>query len=108
MHRERDVDIADIRARRVRWAERGYKGDVASEPSDVLLTVCPDGPFLLRGPAEIIGEDGRVIERTRGTVALCRCGLTGRPPWCDGSHKVVSRSRRRRSAASTAGLAVED
>ncbi|GIG28734.1 CDGSH iron-sulfur domain-containing protein [Cellulomonas marina] len=53
------------------------------------VVACPDGPLLVRGDFEVVDADGRPVERTRRTVALCRCGSTGIPPWCDGSHKVV-------------------
>ena len=73
-----------------------------SQPSDVRVSVCQDGPLLVRGPAVIIGEDGAEIARTRATVALCRCGLTGRPPWCDGNHKVAAGPRRRATTVDAA------
>jgi hypothetical protein len=56
---------------------------------DVVVTVCPGGPLLVRGPATVVGPDGAPVARTRRTVALCRCGLSGIKPWCDGSHKLA-------------------
>lgn len=56
---------------------------------EVTVTVCPDGPLLVRGPVEVRGPDGVPVERRRRTVALCRCGLSGIKPWCDGSHKLA-------------------
>jgi CDGSH-type Zn-finger protein len=61
----------------------------------VTVTVYPGGPALIRGPVEIVGEDGEVLPRRRSTVALCRCGLSGRPPWCDSSHKLGRRAPER-------------
>jgi len=61
----------------------------AGRPGDeVTVTACPDGPLLVRGPATILGPDGEPAPRRRATVALCRCGGTAIPPWCDGTHKV--------------------
>ncbi|NLT56782.1 MAG: CDGSH iron-sulfur domain-containing protein [Actinomycetales bacterium] len=57
----------------------------------VTVTVCPDGPLLVRGDVEIRTADGDVVPRGRSTVALCRCGRTGRAPWCDGTHKLGRR-----------------
>ncbi|MDI9913725.1 CDGSH iron-sulfur domain-containing protein [Rhodococcus sp. IEGM 1379] len=57
------------------------------EDRDVTITVCPDGPLLVRGPATLIDADGNPISRERATVALCRCGGTSIPPFCDGTHK---------------------
>ncbi|WP_265521719.1 CDGSH iron-sulfur domain-containing protein [Oerskovia flava] len=58
-----------------------------AEP-DVVITACPDGPLLVRGDVEIRDAEGVPVPRRRATVALCRCGGTAIPPWCDGTHKV--------------------
>lgn len=55
---------------------------------DVTITLCPDGPLLLRGPATLLGADGREVPRGRNVVALCRCGGSAIKPLCDGTHKV--------------------
>ena len=49
----------------------------------------PDGPFLVRGPIRLGGEDGQEIEIRRSVVALCRCGRSRLQPLCDGTHAVV-------------------
>ncbi|MEU1753941.1 CDGSH iron-sulfur domain-containing protein [Micromonospora matsumotoense] len=53
------------------------------------ITPYPDGPLLVRGDFALVTPDGVAIETRRGTVALCRCGRSGRPPFCDGTHKTV-------------------
>ena len=55
-------------------------------------TVTPyeNGPLIVRGPVELLTQDGRRIEPGRKTIALCRCGRSGTKPFCDGSHKAVS------------------
>ncbi|NNH22396.1 CDGSH iron-sulfur domain-containing protein [Pseudokineococcus marinus] len=58
------------------------------------MTVCPDGPLLVRGDVDIVGTDGEPVERRRSTVALCRCGRSSIAPYCDGSHKVRKGPRR--------------
>ena len=63
---------------------------VATMPAkgpEVTITVCPDGPLLVRGPAELLDGDGVVLPRHRTTVALCRCGRSSIAPYCDGTHK---------------------
>lgn len=55
---------------------------------DVLITVCPDGPLLVRGPAGLVDGDGADLRGERGaTIALCRCGRSSIAPFCDGTHK---------------------
>lgn len=53
------------------------------------VTVCPNGPFLIRGAEQVIDVEGVAHRTTRPVVAVCRCGKTGRPPWCDGTHKLL-------------------
>jgi CDGSH-type Zn-finger protein len=53
------------------------------------ITAYRDGPFLVRGPVELVDQDGNVIEVDRETVALCRCGKSRLRPFCDGTHKLV-------------------
>ncbi|MFI7741929.1 CDGSH iron-sulfur domain-containing protein [Kocuria rhizosphaericola] len=57
----------------------------STEP--VTITVCPDGPLLVRGGYELLDGDDRPIDPGRATVALCRCGASSIKPFCDGSHK---------------------
>ena len=62
--------------------------DSSSDP--VTITPCPDGPLLVRGDFTVLTAPGREETATeRRVVALCRCGKTGIPPLCDGSHRAV-------------------
>jgi len=63
--------------------------DRASE--GVTISLCLDGPMLVRGDLTLLDPDGREIPRNRSTIALCRCGRTAAAPFCDGSHKLVRR-----------------
>jgi CDGSH-type Zn-finger protein len=62
--------------------------DVFSD-APVTVTICADGPLLVRGAFALNTQDGRRIDAGRKTVALCRCGRSGTKPFCDGSHKAV-------------------
>ncbi|MGF7120160.1 CDGSH iron-sulfur domain-containing protein [Rhodococcus sp. BE178] len=55
--------------------------------AEVVVTVCTDGPLLIRGPVSLVDGAGVPIVNERATIALCRCGRTGRSPFCDSSHK---------------------
>ena len=54
------------------------------------VTVTTDGPVVIEGPVEVELPDGSVVSSDRPVVALCTCGRTGRPPWCDTSHRTTS------------------
>lgn len=61
--------------------------------SPTVITVCPDGPLLVRGDFTLTAPDGTPVPANRRTVALCRCGKSTIAPWCDGSHRLLHRSR---------------
>lgn len=52
-----------------------------------------DGPLLIEGPVEVVGEDGEVTVSDRFTVAVCTCRRSREFPWCDTSHRC-RRSRK--------------
>jgi uncharacterized Fe-S cluster protein YjdI len=61
-----------------------------SEAADSSATVrmARNGPLYIRGDVHVEREDGTVIaEGIR--MALCRCGSTANPPFCDGSHRAA-------------------
>lgn len=62
--------------------------------SDVTITICPDGPMLVRGATAVVDHDGTRHPIHRSVVAVCRCDKSGRFPWCDGTHKRLSAQRR--------------
>lgn len=53
------------------------------------ITVCHRGPLLIRGDFDLLDHEGNPIDAGRTTIALCRCGHSGRKPFCDGSHKKI-------------------
>lgn len=56
------------------------------------VEICPDGPALVRGADEVVDAAGRAHPTGRPVVAVCLCGRSQRAPWCDGTHKVVTRA----------------
>jgi CDGSH-type Zn-finger protein/uncharacterized Fe-S cluster protein YjdI len=63
----------------------GGPAEVADAVNGVRVT--RNGPLHLRGTIEVL-EDGAVIARDV-RVALCRCGATRNPPFCDNSHRAI-------------------
>src|SRR5262245_5147407 len=50
-----------------------------------------NGPYLIEGPVTIFDHQGRafVLPADKPKIALCRCGQSGKRPFCDGTHKTV-------------------
>jgi CDGSH-type Zn-finger protein/uncharacterized Fe-S cluster protein YjdI len=71
-------------------------GEPATIESDLLeardgpLRVTPlkDGPLQVTGNLEICSGTGRTVARTEN-VRLCRCGGSGKKPFCDGTHARI-------------------
>jgi len=46
-----------------------------------------NGPYLIKGPLEIVDPTGQVVTIGDGkTAALCRCGGSTNKPYCEGTH----------------------
>lgn len=67
--------------------------DEPAEPTaDGILEVQPmrDGPLIVHGSVGVWDSAGRrVVQGERQKLWLCRCGHSGRKPFCDGSHGTV-------------------
>ena len=53
------------------------------------IMVRPDGPLICKGDSDITLQtaDGELILKDK-EFALCRCGLSSKKPFCDGTHKT--------------------
>ena len=60
----------------------------AQQPAPAFVEVMPDGPLLVHGDILVKRTDG-TEDRSSMTTAFCRCGSSGRKPYCDGSHRRV-------------------
>lgn len=56
----------------------------ASDPA-LSIKVLRNGPLLIEGKFQLHNVDGKVNCQT-GKTSLCRCGLSGKRPFCDGTH----------------------
>ena len=63
----------------------GAEAPPAAQPVQVVVRLRAHGPLLVSGPVRIETEAGEVLLEA-DKAALCRCGGTGNPPFCDGSH----------------------
>lgn len=72
-------------------ALRSRRVDGAPEPDesqDVTITAMRNGPLYVKGPVRLVAADGATVA-TEDRLALCRCGATRRPPFCDNAHREV-------------------
>ncbi|WP_030675672.1 CDGSH iron-sulfur domain-containing protein [Streptomyces sp. NRRL B-1347] len=60
------------------------------------VTIDRDGPLLIEGPVEVVGDDGTVHVSCRFAVAVCTCRRSRTYPWCDTSHRQRERPRGQR------------
>lgn len=54
--------------------------------SKATIRVNNHGSYVITGDFEVVDAEGNVFE-TKKAVSLCRCGLSKRKPFCDGSHR---------------------
>jgi CDGSH-type Zn-finger protein len=57
--------------------------------SEVTIKVRAHGPLLVTGPVTLIDAQGNrfaLPQSDKPGVALCRCGQSGKRPFCDGAH----------------------
>ncbi|MHB8146008.1 MAG: CDGSH iron-sulfur domain-containing protein [Vulcanimicrobiaceae bacterium] len=55
---------------------------------NVTIKVRESGPYLVKGPVELIDADGKPYTITGENFVLCRCGKSQTKPFCDGSHRT--------------------
>ena len=56
------------------------------EDSKPKIMIGNKGPLVIKGGVTLIHPEG-LEEQRDGMVALCRCWLSAKKPFCDGSHK---------------------
>lgn len=59
--------------------------------SELITIRCREnGPLVVQGPFRLVDHLGQEIPlpTDKPFVALCRCGTSGKKPFCDGSHKT--------------------
>lgn len=56
--------------------------------TDVTIRCRKDGPLIITGEVTVTDHEGNAFDTSgRENVALCRCGATGKRPFCDGTHR---------------------
>ncbi|HKL93640.1 MAG: CDGSH iron-sulfur domain-containing protein [Bacteroidales bacterium] len=60
---------------------------MSQENQAVSIKVLKGAPYLVKGPITLIHTDGR--EEVMESAHLCRCGASGKKPFCDGTHAKI-------------------
>lgn len=85
----RDADFRDPGAIAGATPATGSGGTATSSDCDTLSIVATtDGPLALEGAFILRTSDGGA-EHHAVKATLCRCGASGRKPFCDGSHRRI-------------------
>jgi uncharacterized Fe-S cluster protein YjdI/CDGSH-type Zn-finger protein len=69
-------------------ARRAGEETEPSDPAPVTIRAVRNGPLYIEGPVRVLGPDGATVTQ-EDRLALCRCGGTRRPPFCDNSHRTI-------------------
>jgi len=83
-------DTSHVAARFVASGEPATQesAPLAQRDGPLEVTAIPNGPLKLVGALEIGAGTGRTVQRCTEAF-LCRCGASGRKPYCDGTHKKI-------------------
>jgi len=79
-------ELAD--ASQVAEASQVADASQVDDASEVSIRIRENGPLVITGPFMLVDHNRHPIECADGAnVALCRCGLSERKPFCDGTHR---------------------
>ncbi|MCL6575105.1 MULTISPECIES: CDGSH iron-sulfur domain-containing protein [Kyrpidia] len=56
--------------------------------AEVRIRLRDNGPLVVTGPVELVDAQGQAFV-VEDSFALCRCGQSGKKPFCDGTHRTV-------------------
>lgn len=61
--------------------------DAAERPS-ARIKILKNGPLLVAGSCKLLDDEGKEVAKS-APFALCRCGGSGKKPFCDGTHTKI-------------------
>ncbi len=74
---------------KLKHIEEWSKTEKEKQMADVTIRATKNGPYLVRGPIELLDTTGNKIKVEKETIALCRCGGSTTKPFCDGTHSRI-------------------
>ena len=57
--------------------------------AEVEIQVTENGPYIVKGPVDLVDHQGNPIRVEKAVIALCRCGGSTNKPFCDGTHSRI-------------------
>lgn len=84
----RNIDINRTQSNHVKFMRpelMGPAGDSPKEPP-VSVKIMIDGPIIVKGDFKL-KYSGNEKDMKDGMISICRCGNSGRMPFCDGRHR---------------------
>lgn len=60
---------------------------MADSQDSTTIRIRENGPLVVTGPIALTDHEGTPIACEGDNVALCRCGLSAKKPFCDGTHR---------------------
>lgn len=82
------IDLCPSGALSYRLAEEKSEQNKSIEHMSKKVEVLPNGPLMVHGELEITLANGSKETKSKPT-AFCRCGASGKKPYCDGSHRAA-------------------
>lgn len=70
------------------YQKAGSENEVRIDQPCAKINVTKNGPLLVEGGCLLMNSDGKELAG-QGPYALCRCGGSGKKPFCDGTHLRV-------------------
>jgi CDGSH-type Zn-finger protein len=68
--------------------------------SGTTIKILDGGPIHIVGDFDVLDAEGNAFPK-RGLFSFCRCGLSNRKPYCDGTHREMRFSDKCRVEAPT-------
>ncbi|MBA7511321.1 hypothetical protein ES705_03312 [subsurface metagenome] len=67
-------------------SEKEHANTDKDKPTEI--KIMKDGPLVVKGNIKIIGSEGEELRQMK-MASFCRCGKSGKMPFCDGTHRRI-------------------
>jgi uncharacterized Fe-S cluster protein YjdI len=64
-------------------------GESVKVEAETIVETTPNGPLMVYGNVSVKDSTGTITKKSNAT-AFCRCGASGKKPYCEGSQKKIN------------------